>query len=95
MTAPPVLAVEVLLPGNSATEIAEQVDLCLAHGILVVWVVDPRRATAVVHTPDGLSRRLALGGTLEGGEALPGVALPLAEVFAWAARPIRMAGPPC
>lgn len=81
-TAPPVLAVEVLSPGNSATEIAEKVDLYLAHGVQMVWIVDPRRATAVVHTPDGLARRLALGDTLEGGEALPGFALPLAELFA-------------
>lgn len=81
-TAPPVLAVEVLSPGNSASGIAEKVDLYLKHGVLVVWVVDPRRATVVVHTPDGLARRLALGDTLEGGEALPGFALPLAELFA-------------
>lgn len=81
-TPPPVLAVEVLSPGNSATGMAEKVDLYLAHGVLVVWVVDPRRATVVVHTPDGLARRLALGDTLEGGEALPGFSLPLADVFA-------------
>ncbi len=81
-TAPPVLAVEVLSPGNSASEIGEKVDLYLRHGVRVVWIVDPRRATVVVHTPDGLARRLALGDTLEGGEALPGFALPLAELFA-------------
>ncbi len=80
--APPVLAVEVLSPGNSATGIAEKVDLYLHHGVRMVWIVDPRRATVVVHTPDGLARRLALGDTLEGGEALPGFSLPLAELFA-------------
>ena len=81
-TVPPVLAVEVLSPSNSASNIAEKVDLYLAHGVEVAWVVDPRRATVVVHTPDGLARRLAVGDTLEGGAALPGLALPLAELFA-------------
>jgi Uma2 family endonuclease len=81
-TAPPVLAVEVLSPGNSASDIAEKVDLYLTLGVEVVWVVDPRRAAVVAHTPDGLARRLAMGDVLEGGAALPGFALPLAELFA-------------
>lgn len=79
---PPVLAVEVLSPGNGASQIAEKVDLYLRHGVLLVWVVDPRRATVVAHTPDGLSRRLAVGDVLDGGEVLPGFSLPLAELFA-------------
>jgi Uma2 family endonuclease len=79
---PPVLAVEVLSPSNSASEIGAKIDLYLTHGVKVVWIVDPRRATVVVHTPDGLTRRLGLGDVLEGGAALPGFALPLAELFA-------------
>ncbi len=78
----PDLAVEVLSPTDTAAEIAEKVSLYLEAGTRLVWVVDPRRRTVAVHTPDRVARTLVVGDTLDGGDVLPGFVLPLAELFA-------------
>lgn len=47
----------------------------------LVWIVDPASQTVRVHEPGREPRVLALGAVLDGGEVLPGFALPLAELF--------------
>ena len=78
----PDLAVEVLSPSNTASEMNDKVLLYLEAGTRLVWVVDPRRRIVVIHTPDRLARTLVVGDTLDGGDVLPGFTLPLAELFA-------------
>ena len=78
----PDLAVEILSPSNTATELNDKILLYLEAGTRLVWVVDPRRRSVAVHTPDRLARTLLVGVTLDGGDVLPGFALPLAELFA-------------
>ncbi len=39
----PDLVVEVLSPSNSASELLEKQELCLAHGTVEFWIVDPKR----------------------------------------------------
>ncbi len=78
----PDLAVEVLSPSNTASEMNDKVLLYLEAGTRLVWVVDPRRRSVAVHTPDRLARTLLVGDTLDGGDVLPGLALLVAELFA-------------
>jgi Uma2 family endonuclease len=49
----PELVVEVLSPSNTAAEISEKVQICLANGSREFWVVDVDRQQVKVTTPDG------------------------------------------
>ena len=77
----PDLAVEVLSKSNTKAEIRRKLVEYFDAGVRLVWLVDPRTRTVVVHTAPKASTKLAVGKTLEGGDVLPGFALPLAELF--------------
>ena len=48
----PELVIEVLSPSNTVSEIGEKEAMCLEHGCLEFWIVDPKRQTVKVSTPD-------------------------------------------
>ena len=50
LSVPPVLAVEILSPGNRKSRIAEKVQIYLSGGVPSVWVVSPKKKTVTVHT---------------------------------------------
>lgn len=77
----PDLAVEILSPSNRLTEMAEKVDLYLRGGVRLVWVVQPRRRSVVVHAPGQEPQTLHEFETLDGGDILPGFRLPVADIF--------------
>jgi Uma2 family endonuclease len=52
----PELAIEVLSPSNTAAEILDKEQLCLANGTLEFWVVDPDRRHVRVSTCHGNAR---------------------------------------
>jgi Uma2 family endonuclease len=49
----PELVIEVLSPSNTAAEIYDKEQICLANGAREFWVVDPDRRQVKVTTPDG------------------------------------------
>jgi Uma2 family endonuclease len=61
----PDLVIEVLSPSNTAREIKEKADLCLANGCRQFWAVDSRLRQIAVSTPDGLTR------IYRSGESIP------------------------
>lgn len=77
----PDLAVEVISPSNRWTEIQEKVSDYLAAGTRLVWVVDAIARTVTVYRQGGEARRLAEGDELSGADVLPGLRIPLAELF--------------
>ena len=77
----PDLAVEVLSPSNRAGEIHAKVADYLAAGARLVWVVDPKRRSITVHETLLAPRRLGPRDVLDGGEVLPGFAIPVEAVF--------------
>ena len=77
----PDLAVDVVLPTDAAGEIANRVEIYLAAGVRLVWIVDPVSRTVAVHYPDRTGRLLIEGESLDGEDVVPGFALPVAEVF--------------
>jgi Uma2 family endonuclease len=79
----PDLAVEVPSPSDTAVDVEEKIDEWLNAGCAVVWVVNPRRRSVSVHLPEGLVRVLIEDDTIDGGELLPGFALPVADIFRW------------
>jgi Uma2 family endonuclease len=76
----PDLAVEVVSPHNSASDIHNKVQELLRIGTRLVWVVYYDSHTVVVHTPNG-AKTLTVDDTLDGGEVLPGFTLNIQEIF--------------
>lgn len=79
---PPDLAVEVVSPTDRPGALAEKIAFYLAHGVPLVWVVDPATRTARVYRSGNEPRRLTIDDALDGEEIVPGFRLPLAQVFA-------------
>jgi Uma2 family endonuclease len=80
-TMAPDLAVEVLSPSNTASEIARKLAIYRAAGVDLVWVLDPESRSVSIYTPTGAAL-LTEGDTLDGGDVLPGFAIPVADLFA-------------
>jgi Uma2 family endonuclease len=76
----PDLAVEVISPSNTATEIIEKIADYLNAGTRLLWIVEPRRRCVTVHRADEV-RLLREGDELEGYEVLPGFSVPVARIF--------------
>jgi Uma2 family endonuclease len=77
----PVLVAEIISPSESAAYIEEKVRDCIVGGAKLIWLVFPRTRTVRIVTPDGISRTIGNGGTLDGGELLPGFSLKLSSLF--------------
>ncbi len=78
----PDLAVEVLSLSNTKAEMTRKRREYFKAGVRLVWEVDPR--ARIVNVYDDLKRSVVLNAsmTLDGGDVLPGFALPLADLFA-------------
>ena len=77
----PDLAVEVVSPGDSRREVAEKVNMWLAHGTQVVWVADARPKTLVIHRVGTTPVTLRVTEEVRDEPLLPGFVLPLSKVF--------------
>ena len=77
----PDLAVEVLSPNDTVRELEERLDDYFAAGTRAVWVIDPDRRAVAMHSATGPTRRLREPDTLEGGDVVPGFAMPVRALF--------------
>jgi Uma2 family endonuclease len=77
----PDLAVEILSKSNTKAEMKRKLREYFEAGVRLVWLIDPKTRTILVHTSSKASTKLAVGQSLDGGDVLPGFALPLAELF--------------
>ena len=77
----PDLAVEVVSPTDKASELAVKTADYLAAGTQQVWVVEPNTRTVAVYRPGGAARVYSVDDTLDGGDLLPGLALPVGDLF--------------
>jgi Uma2 family endonuclease len=78
----PDLAVEVLSKGYTKKEMQRKLREYFLAGVQLVWFVDPARRVVQVYTAPDQCLTLTEDQTLEGGEVLPGLALPLKKVVA-------------
>ena len=78
----PDLAVEILSRGQPNRRFDRKIVFYLAHGVRLVWTVDPRARTVTVLAPGAEPRTLRSGDTLDGGDVLPGFSVPVADIFA-------------
>jgi Uma2 family endonuclease len=77
----PDLAVEVISPDDTKREIAEKVNMWLAHGTTSAWVADPVAMTLTIHRAGQKPIRLTVKDEINEEPALPGFALPVARIF--------------
>jgi Uma2 family endonuclease len=78
----PDLAVEILKRKNTKAEIDRKLHEYFRSGTRLAWVVNPRKRCVSVYTAPDQSHLLNEDQSLDGGDVLPGLSLPLREVFA-------------
>jgi Uma2 family endonuclease len=78
---PPVLAVEITSPSDTAEEMAEKVREYLDAGVALVWEVNPFFRTVTVYRPDAGPELFNDAEDLTAEPHLPGFRAPVAEVF--------------
>lgn len=83
----PDLVVEVVSPTDNLTTLDDKIDLYLADGVQVVWVVDPQAEKVSIYSavPDQSNTKkqtnLKQGDILTGGEVIPGFQIPVTVIF--------------
>jgi Uma2 family endonuclease len=88
----PYLAVEVLSKGNTKREMDRKVREYFLSGVRLVWLVTLASRTVQVYTALDQSKTLTENQVLDGGDVLPGLALPLRRIFAEVPAPKKPAG---
>lgn len=77
----PDVAVGILSPSNTASEVQEKILDYLDAGSRMIWVLEPRRRTVTVYRSRDDIRILGAGEELTGDDVLPGFAVGVDEVF--------------
>jgi Uma2 family endonuclease len=79
----PNLVVEVMSPSNTKREMEIKLEEYAKAGVELAWYVYPKRREVDVY-PDARAEGMftvGMDGTLDGGEVVPGFALPVAKLF--------------
>jgi Uma2 family endonuclease len=77
----PSLVVEVLSPSNTRGEIARKLKEYFFAGVVLAWIIDPKKMTADLYTAPDAKTTIDASGVLDGGDVLPGFRVPLAKLF--------------
>ena len=77
----PDLAIEVISPGDSYTEVEDKVFDWLNAGTRLVIVINPRRHVATVYRSLTDITMLSENDVLDGGDVVPGWSIPVREIF--------------
>jgi Uma2 family endonuclease len=82
----PDVAVEVLSPSETASDIADKLADYRAAGTAAVWLIDPAKRTVGVLTLTRPVQWLTDGDTLDGDDLIPGFACAVSDLFEGLAR---------
>ena len=77
----PDLAVEVISPSDTVSQIEKKVIEWLQFGAHLVWIVSPKLSTITVYRSLQDIQTLTEKDTLDGGDVVPGFQLRVAELF--------------
>jgi Uma2 family endonuclease len=77
----PDLAVEIVSPGDTATEVYDKVVEYFKAGTQLVWFVYPNSKTVHIYTSTTSVAILTVDDVLDGMNVLPGLKLPVGDVF--------------
>lgn len=90
---PPDVHIEIVSPDQTKRDAHRNLLHSVAHGCTLGILIHPYRRTIDVYRPGAAPERLADDGAIDFAPALPGLILPVAEVFGWLAQPPRGADP--
>jgi Uma2 family endonuclease len=79
---PPLMAVEIISPTDTAEGIADKIRDHLDAGVALVWEVNPFYETVLVHRPDAEPEFFNRRQEISGEPHLPGFRVPVADIFA-------------
>jgi Uma2 family endonuclease len=91
---PPRLAVEVLSPNDRAGKVLRKITDYLTHGVDLVWLIDPEDRTVTVHQPNRSPSLVKEGQELTGEDVLPGLRVPVADLFRLPGDRLKEQAPP-
>jgi Uma2 family endonuclease len=77
----PDLAIEILSPSNTASEMQRKALEYLDAGARLVWIVDPDTATVILYRSRAEVRILGEDEPLDAGEVIPGLESPVSALF--------------
>ena len=77
----PDLAVEIISPSDTASDVQEKVAEYLAAGSRLVWIIYPRTRSVVIRRATGTGEERRIGQALEGEDVVPGFSCAVAELF--------------
>jgi Uma2 family endonuclease len=77
----PNLAIEVISPSNSGSEILEKIETYFSYGVERVWVIYPTQAQVYDYATATSVRILTRNDILDCEGVIPGLRLPLIELF--------------
>ena len=89
----PILAVEILSPSDKQEEIDEKVELYLACGVHVVWIVNPRLQTATVFRTDASPSLFSSSQILDAEPHLPERRVPVSQKSRFSGSHLRESDP--
>jgi Uma2 family endonuclease len=78
---PPDLAIEVLSPSDTVSEMQRKVEEYLGSGVRLIWVVEPGTKTVTVYRTHQDVKIFTQDQELEGGEMLPGLRIKVSDIF--------------
>ncbi len=85
----PDIAVEIVSPGQSITELANRCRWYVEHGVRIAVLLEPRRQVARDFRPGRAPRILRGGDLIDFDDVIPGFALSVGELFALLRLPRR------
>jgi Uma2 family endonuclease len=80
---PPDIHIEIISPDQSVTKAHRKLVHSTAHGCDLGILVHPYRKTIDVYRPGRTPERLADDGAIDFDLVLPGLCIPVAEIFGW------------
>ncbi len=78
----PDLVVEVRSPEDPLTSQLRKMEDYFENGCRLAWLVLPEESAVIILTPGGAPRTAKAGETLDGGAVLPGLSIPVDDLFA-------------
>ena len=77
----PDFVVEIRSPEDSMQFLMRKMRDYFANGTRLAWLILPEEQTVMVLAPDSLPNSFGIGETLDGGAVLPGLAVPVSDLF--------------
>jgi Uma2 family endonuclease len=77
----PDLAIEILSPGNTVSEIHEKIVEYFANQTRLVWVIHPEEKYVLVYHSPTPDQFLRIGESLVGEDVIPGFSLAITTLF--------------